>query len=170
MARPERYFYSPLAGETFLTQYLVARNACVAQLASCSSNATYDPRNDDVDAEIDTARLLAAGPDYGQIDRLVHRFEISRKIHSGYDNDLKKGVGPWDDLGLYAQLAWHVAQKYRTGKSLRDLNALIKLNDMLASQSIAEQAPHCGPLRAALKIEIDAVISLMRNKGLGNAI
>ncbi|MEJ6396449.1 hypothetical protein [Yoonia sp. 208BN28-4] len=165
MEKPERYFYTALQGPEFLDAYLADRADKIAALGAAEP-ASLKLGPDHSDDQMDTARLLDATPDDATLDKLVQRFEVTRKIYARYDTRLRKGFGPFDNLALYARLARFVAEKYDRDGSLRDLNALIKLTDLLTSQSPAAQASVGFDLAAALTSEMAAIRTLMRQKGL----
>ena len=159
----EHYHYSRLQGPDFLTAYRDARRAGLAALPDTAPLplATTGTLPDGT-APIGTASLLDAlecdpVPDW--IDRLVQRFEVTKRLYATYDARLRKGDGPVDDLTLYARLAALLA---RDTARLDRLNALLKLNDLLLSQPPAALSSVAGTLRGAVQAERDAVAGLRR--------
>lgn len=157
----ENYFYSTLKGPGYLDAYRDTRRTLLDALPD---TAPLPPATSgklpDGTAPIDTAALLDAlecDPDPVWIDRLVQRFEVTKRLCSGYDARLRKGRGDWRDLTLYARLA---ALLVRDTTRLDWLNAALKLHDLLLSQKPADLARVAGTLHRSVAAETDAVARL----------
>jgi hypothetical protein len=73
------------------------------------------------------------------IDKLVQKFEVTKRIYTVYPSILKKGCGAYDDLTVYALLALLLALYYGRTGNLKYLNTVIKLNDLLCSVKETEK-------------------------------
>jgi hypothetical protein len=69
------------------------------------------------------------------IDRLVQRFEVTKKIYESYQPGFRKGAGKNDVYGLYVLFSVILSKFYHENKLLKYLNTLIKVNDLLCSIS-----------------------------------
>jgi len=67
------------------------------------------------------------------LDVLVSRFEVTKRLYRGYTTSLRpvdRTRGPAENYALLAALLMH---SHRAGGSVKYLNAVLKLNDLLAS-------------------------------------
>ena len=165
MAAPERYFYTALEGVAFLRAFAADRRAFVAKLPdqAVSEPQTAPPGRI-------TALSALTDPTDAVLTRFARRFEVTRRIHAHYDTDLKKGDGPADAPAPYARLARLLGARYARSAALADLNALLKLCDLLASQPPATLAPCAQDTRAALTAELTAIVALTKAKGIADAL
>ena len=67
------------------------------------------------------------------LDLLLQRFEVTKKIHSSYLNNLSKGYGEFDALNLYCFFALSLTLQYAKTKNIKYLNTILKLSDFLCS-------------------------------------
>lgn len=106
-----------------------------------------------VDADKDTDGLLAL---------LAQRFEVSKRIYSQYTPELRATESANDqELSLYIRFGEVLDLAYEKSASLSQLNALIKLVDILVSvadQISAEMTPRFNRLRNAEKKHIESLI------------
>jgi len=95
------------------------------------------------------------------IDRLVQRFEVSKKLWSQYLAGFRKGRGSDTDLNIYYRFALLLSLAYIRSGGLQYLNALLKVNDLLLSLPTSSHTnrPHCS-LVLAVAIELCAVENL----------
>ncbi|RYH01064.1 hypothetical protein EU805_15815 [Salipiger sp. IMCC34102] len=162
----EHYFYSAVEGPGFLAAYRASRLAVLDALPpadppAAPAGAASFPVDDA--AEIVTADLLAAleaDPRADWLDRLVQRFEVTKRLHARYDGRLRKPSGSFDDLALYARLAVVLAHKVARTQDLKWLNALLKLNDLLCSRPAGRRGDIAGALARSLAAELDALAAL----------
>lgn len=160
LATRENYFYTKLHGPDYLNAYRAARRDRLAALPDGPVPARRAGPLPAGDAPIDTAALLDAlegAPDVGWTDRLVQRFEVTKRLYSTYDASLRKGLGPINDLMLYARLARLLAADT---SQLDWLNALLKLHDLLLSQPPAHLGGVAGLLHDTVAAEMNAVARL----------
>ena len=79
----------------------------------------------------DPPRAELQGPAW--LDVLVSRFEVTKRLYGGYTASLKpveRKRGPAENYALLASLLMH---RHRAGNNIKYLNAVLKLNDLLAS-------------------------------------
>jgi hypothetical protein len=97
-----------------------------------------------ITAQVDTNDLLEAllSAQMGEqqdelvkswLDRLVQRFEVTKKLYVAYLPGFRKGEGANNSVLLYWRLALSLALFYARTKSPKYLNTLLKVNDLLAS-------------------------------------
>jgi hypothetical protein len=102
------------------------------------------------------------------LDRLVQRFEVSKKLYNFYPSDFRKGYGRYQEVEHYLILAVVLCLHYEKVKKIKYLSTQLKLTDLLSSQTIA-QFEGGVPLRALyflICIEIENVRQLMRQQGV----
>ena len=174
LAVREDYFYSALEGPGFVDAWRDARMAVVETLAEVSRPALSGavPYPADGGGDIATARLLDAmegAPDGQWTARLIQRFEVTKRLYESYDGALRKGRGAAGNLAIYARFAAILGDGIVAGTrppgggagiDLVYLNALLKLNDLICSQSAQARDGVAGWLRASLTAEIAAVSRL----------
>jgi hypothetical protein len=67
------------------------------------------------------------------LDRLVQRFEVTKKLYATYPPGFRKGEGANTSVRLYWLLALSLCLFYAETRNLKYLSALLKVNDLLAS-------------------------------------
>lgn len=146
----------------------------------CSGAATLAELQ--IDQTLDTAYLLACLlaaqlADAREpavtlwLDRLVQRFEVTKKLYAGYRPGLRKGEGEAGGVALYLTLALVLCLRYYAGGQLKYLSTLLKLMDLLCSLPVASYAAKNLAHRLGLLIsaEVAAVRALARLKGVSIA-
>lgn len=172
LKQPEQYFYSALQGPAFLAGYLDARRTALDAISRFPEEKKPTPlaRYPEPGAKIiDTADLLTAleaVPNTDWLDQLVQRFEVTKRLYERYDWRVRKGQGATDDLSLYARLAAVLANASEGGYRLKYLNTLLKLNDLLCSQTPEQQARVSGAMRTALSGEIECLERMLQSRGI----
>lgn len=105
------------------------------------------------------------------IDRLVHRFEITKKIYEAYIPGFRKGEGSNKIVRLYWLFALALCLYYSTSKGLKYLSTLLKVCDLLCSlpeNMLCKEIPE-GGLSVVLAAEIISVQMLAEKKGVSHA-
>lgn len=153
------YFYSAFSGGAFLDAWRASRQA--ARTMALQSRPGAVAQTDAAASATETAlrALLAAFDDDGRnaqawrtLDRYVHRFEVSKRVHAAYDVNLKPiDVEAYRDLGLYVRFAEVLACAARHTRRLSYLSALLKCMDILSAYA-GRLAPALGARFAALVI------------------
>lgn len=161
----EHYHYSALEGPDFLARWRRARVEALEALpvgllqpgpVSGREGAAALPDG----APIETDALLSAleaRPDASWVDRLVQRFEVTKRLYERYDAALRRGTGDHGDLRRYARLAVLLTHGGGLHRRLPHLNALLKLNDLLLSQPAAHRTRIAAHLRLSIETELLAV-------------
>lgn len=67
------------------------------------------------------------------LDRLVQRFEVTKKVYKSYQPGLRKGEGSNTSVRLYWLLSLSLCLFFVRTKNLKYLNTLLKVNDLLSS-------------------------------------
>lgn len=99
------------------------------------------------------------------IDRLVQRFEVTKKLYERYPSGFRKGAGSLNLVSLYWLMALSLTLFYSKTKSLKYINTLLKLSDLLCSlddKVLLSKIPLQG-LLLVLSIEVLSVKSLSIN-------
>lgn len=132
-----------------------------------------------IDRAIDTAQLLnclltAQLADAREpavtlwLDRLVQRFEVTKKLYARYEPGFRKGEGDTGRVALYLTLALVLCLRYHADGQLKYLNTMLKLTDLLCSLPVASYAPENLAVRLGLLVgtEVAAVQALASRKGV----
>jgi hypothetical protein len=91
---------------------------------------------------------LGSEPRYW-LDRLVARFELTRRVYQRYDAKLRGGAGAPDNLALYAKCGLIFALGEQRLGGLKLANVLLKIGDVLASTAPRLAQAGNEPLTAA---------------------
>jgi len=127
-------------------------------------------------ATLDLLRALIANDlcsDRGEmvrswIDRLVQRFEVTKKLYGNYMPGFRRGEGSSLSIGLYWLFGLLLCLFYARGHEIRYLNTLLKVCDLLGSlpeHELHGQAPGYG-LSTVFAAEIVYVRQLAERKGI----
>lgn len=124
-------------------------------------------------AAVDTERLLEAllavqldarhdGLIKDWLDRLVQRFEVTKKLYATYPAGFRKGEGANTSVRLYWLLALSLCLFYAQTRNLKYLNALLKVNDLLASLPPEILFGHLSAklMTLVFQVELAAVVGL----------
>lgn len=98
------------------------------------------------------------------LDRLVQRFEVTKKIYETYLVGFRKGGGSTGMVRLYWIFALLLALYYSETKNIKYLNTLLKVNDLLCSlgDDLIRKIPIQG-LKLVLSVETEGVQLLAKN-------
>lgn len=102
------------------------------------------------------------------LDRLVQRFEVTKKVYETYLPGFRKGEGDSKSVRLYWLFALALSLFYIRTKEIKYLSTLLKLDDLLCSLSedvIRDNIPQLG-LSAVLATELISVQLLANKKGV----
>ena len=117
------------------------------------------------------ASLLAENADSDYkiwLDRLVQRFEVSKKLYEEYQPGFRKGQGENKSIILYWLFALTLCLYYIKTNHLKYLSTLIKINDLLTSLPLEDLflvIPTFG-MELVLSTEIISVTMLAEAKGV----
>jgi len=100
------------------------------------------------------------------LDRLIQRFEVSKKLYAFYSPGFRKGHGSIDILQLYWLLALNLSFYYKKTTEIKYLSTFLKICDLLCSlpeESLVTEVPKQG-LAMVLMVEVDSIKLLCLNK------
>lgn len=102
------------------------------------------------------------------LDRLVQRFEVTKKIYDAYQPGFRRGEGSHYSPRLYSLFALALCLFYAQTQDLRYLNSLLKTCDLLCSlDEVALHGELPGPaVILVLATESVYVRALAKNKGV----
>ncbi|MFG0413664.1 hypothetical protein ACF8MD_08295 [Pseudomonas sp. zjy_8] len=135
------YFYSQYHGAAFFPVWQASRQAALAHLPPAQA-LPLPTAGEQLESAQDTAALLAdllntAADAPGKrrlAERLLQRFEVSKRLHRRYDSDFKAVTSSgYDDLDLYLQFAALCLHHAEQPGALPFLNGLLKVIDSLIS-------------------------------------
>lgn len=142
-------------------------------LLSTGSDPAADLARFSVTEPVDTSRLLEAllAAQLGEagseqvkvwLNRLVQRFEVTKKLYTTYHPGFRKGDGVHTLVRLYWLLALSLTLAYALTRSLKYLNTLLKVNDLLASLPSHLFAGHLSVklMTIVFEVELAGVCSL----------
>lgn len=166
----QTYAFSAYAGADFLHAWRASRDAARTLWRARAA--------DDEPADGPTAQLLRTlrstlergdlqtARDLG-LDRLVQRFEVTKRIHHAYGSDWRplEGAG-YRDLALYVEFALVLAAAARHSPALSYLNALLKCMDTLSALAHAVPAGHCAHAARLIDVERALVERCARHAGV----
>lgn len=135
------YFYSQYHGAAFFPAWRASRQTALAHLpAACAVPLPAAAASGQHLTNTATllADLLQTAPDaHGkrrQAERLLQRFEVSKRLYRRYDANFKAVVDSgYDDLDIYLQFAALCLHQAEQPGSLPFLNGLLKVIDSLIS-------------------------------------
>lgn len=161
LEHPHRYMYTPFEGFAFLDAFLENRQTQLARYPDGFQPAEQSLRDHcaglmpasrdrqslsafNLDEPVVTQNLLdailqaqlardEASETKGWLDRLVQRFEVSKKIFETYLPGFRKGEGAADELRLYWQFGVALYLQYEDGSGLKYLSTALKITDLLCS-------------------------------------
>ena len=102
------------------------------------------------------------------LDRLVQRFEVTKKLYESYPPGFRKGEGANTLVRLYWMFALALCLSYARTTGFKYLSTLLKVCDLLCSlpdEVLQDQIPGHG-LIAVLAAELVSVQHLAENKGV----
>ena len=102
------------------------------------------------------------------LDRLVQRFEVTKKLYESYPPGFRKGEGSSTSVCLYWLFALALCLFYARSNEIKYLNTLLKVCDLLCSlpeNLLQGHIPEYG-LSAVLATEIVSVQLLAARKGV----
>jgi hypothetical protein len=105
------------------------------------------------------------------LDRLIQRFEVTKKIYEAYQPGFRKGESSNHSIILYWQMALVLSLSYARTQHLKYLNTLLKVCDLLCSlpQEVLFGHLPAKLMSAILMFEVDSVSSLAQTKGVNIA-
>ncbi|MBU0484995.1 MAG: hypothetical protein KKB30_10835 [Proteobacteria bacterium] len=105
------------------------------------------------------------------LDRMVQRFEVTKKIYESYSPGFRKGEGSNTSVRLYWLFALALSLYYAESNEIKYLSTLLKICDLLCSlpkNMLQEHIPRHG-LPVVLATEMVSVQLLAEQKGVAYA-
>jgi len=102
------------------------------------------------------------------LDRLVQRFEVTKKLYETYPRGFKKGEGSNKEIRLYWLFALALSLYYVRSLEIKYLSTLLKINDLLCSlpeHLLQKKIPENG-LETVLATEVASILLVAENKGV----
>ena len=128
------YFYSTFHGAPFFEAWFASRDAALASLPGPEPLPEPLPlkaADPHATAQL-LAEMLSTQAEHALADRLLQRFEVSKRIYRRYDAELRAiRESGYDDLSLYLLFARLCLHSRLRPAPLRFLNALLKVLDTL---------------------------------------
>ena len=117
---------------------------------------------------ISIGRIDATDDSKTWMDRLVQRFEVTKKLSVSYLPGFRKGEGARDQVELYCRFSLALVLFYRQTRDLKYLSTLLKVNDLLCSLPIEvlDRSGFVQGLGAALGMEMRFVDELSETQGV----
>ena len=96
------------------------------------------------------------------LNRLIQRFEVSKRLYTSYQSNLTKGSGDYKTLNNYFQFGFLLSFAYMETSNLQYLNSLLKVNDLLLSTNDTSKLA-CPATRLEFEDLIKLELSLVNN-------
>jgi len=99
------------------------------------------------------------------LDRLVQRFEVTKKLYEVYPKGFRKGKGKSNLVQLYWLFSLVLILHYIDTKNIKYLNTLLKVSDLLCSlddSDISGKIPYEGML-FILSTEVESIKKILNN-------
>jgi hypothetical protein len=99
------------------------------------------------------------------LNRIVQRFEVTKKLGKYYLPGFRKSEGGYDDIRLYQVLSIILAFSYSQSKELQHLSTLLKVNDLLLSlpRALLNFEGNILSWNVGVVLEINAVSSFLES-------
>jgi hypothetical protein len=174
------YMYSKYSGINFLEHYNRIRSGAQERLthklreADADATAYEEVLKAFEDLANESEQLIVKElfemiqlKDFGKLDKLVHSFEIRKRVYATYDQFCKPATKDYRNTQPYIALAFALSiNNISETEHLRYLNALLKLNDTILS--FEDELSHVEALlfKYTLQEEQQAIRNIMLQKGL----
>lgn len=185
LLEPHKYMYTPFEGPGFLRAYFedraaVARGNSPGEALVDEARRALNARGGGWGEQGTSAALLersaralldGAGASemssaLANLSEFVRKYEVSKKIHRRYPDGGRKGEGGHLEMAPYLLLALGCALQARLGGTLKYLNCLLKLGDLLVSRRVVLTADETALARPVLALETQLVRELMVRQGV----
>jgi hypothetical protein len=104
---------------------------------------------------------------YFVLSGFIRKYETFKRIFSAYGKDFRKSGDEYKDIDCYVLLGTALGLYFREFGNLKFLNCQLKINDLLCSVSNdIRDKEMIAMANASLRLELDAVESLMKKKGV----
>lgn len=106
------------------------------------------------------------------IDKLVQRYEVTKKLYESYPPGFRSGNGKADSIRMYWLLALSLSLHFTRTNELKYLSTLLKVGDLLCSVpegQLVDDIPRFG-IEAVLGTELIGTEMLAKHKGVEIAL
>lgn len=163
------YSYSPYFGRDLLVAWTLQRNDALQAAADRPAPVTSDQPTDRLLASLSDS--LAAGTtsstEWAQIDRLLQRFEVSKRLHGEYSAYWRPiAAAEYDGMERYLRFAEMVDLAYQASTRLQYLNVLLKCMDTLTALASRLQTSQAARLEQLIRQERSHVHQLAQRLGV----
>lgn len=159
------YFYSTYEGRAFLDAWRQQRDQALRELSDIAPteaknsqaplSAPTDILLESIHGDLSAKRKVVESR---ALDRLVQRFEVSKRLHGEYDARWRPvDASDYRSLERYIRFAEILAAAYGQTGSLPYLNAMLKVLDTLTSIHAALSGAQRGRLRRVITQERDHI-------------
>ncbi len=105
------------------------------------------------------------------LDRVVQRFEVTKKLYESYAPGFRKGHGAWTPVRPYCLLALTLCLYYADTRQVKYLSTWLKVSDLLSTlrpEVVREVVPPAA-IELLFTAEVACVRALAENKGVAYA-
>ena len=105
------------------------------------------------------------------IDRVIQRFEVTKRLYEGYLPSFRKGQGPHTEIRPYWLFGLVLSLACAEFGSVRYLSTLLKVDDLLCSlppNEVADAVP-AGGMSVVIGTEVSVVLELASRQGVSIA-
>ena len=184
---PESYFYSKFNGVLFLESYYSKRHQKLAALGSdLIINSKFEKLKIEIISKFkilysknNKDNLFFYTPDFllnilndnnqdlnKKFNKIIQKFEITKKIYNKYEIDTFKGTGYNKNLDMYILFGICLIDFYHKTKNLVYLNSILKLSDILCSQIKTDSSLICIGTIYIIKNELYLINQLLNKNNI----
>jgi hypothetical protein len=143
LENPNSYFYTEYKGKAFVEGWRGSRSTVLKSLPPARKPAPPGVCDTESDLSRDLLEQALAG-DTQLAEKFVAKFEVTKRVHRGYDADFKAlARDEHHEIELYLRAADLFARLYEISKSSRHLNVYLKCMDTLTGMA-ARMTPNAG--------------------------
>jgi hypothetical protein len=104
------------------------------------------------------------------LDKLIQRYEVSKKIYKSYMKILRVGHGKFDDVKIYWLFGVVLSMQYNDTNKIRYLSTLLKVIDLICSLPKEKLINEIGAARLffLLSYERASILNLLEKKGVNS--
>jgi hypothetical protein len=179
LENPQRYSYSGYFGEVFISSWQCHRDNQLASLPKAQAliqinGEPLSPNNTlrslhAICERLRNPQLLVDSDSVKWLQRILKKFEVTKRVYSAYNQDepyLPMAGSSYTCLEVYIKLAECFILAFNKGGELQYLNAFIKIQDSIISQT--DRLSHTSKTNLAWLIqqEVKTLAQLMTSKGL----
>lgn len=149
------YSYSKFEGQHFLDKYVDNRNYVIEKI----KNPKFNLNNPQFETSIIFWKWINSGTDQSKMDLIIKRFEVTRKIYTKYNEDLRPldRLENFNQFECYLYFSYLLIIQYSRSNKLQYINSLLKVNDILISNRNSLNDEEISSLAYCLKEELKLI-------------